>query len=209
MRQLIALVALCSITLPVLAAPADDIAAKLSARLEQASVLRAEFVQTKELAAFKKPVVTKGHFVFARRDGVLWQIEQPLKLTYVIQENRIGEIGDDGVMQMRSTQDVPALAQIGRILRSLLGAQLAPLREWFDASAEGDDKRWTMVLTPKSAQVGQVIRRITITGSQYVEGLTIDEASGDNTRIRFRNTIEGKAISAEERSLFEARNGAR
>lgn len=209
MRQLIALVALCIITLPILAAPADDIAAKLSARLEQAPVLRAEFVQTKELAAFKKPVVTKGHFVFARREGVLWQIEQPLKLTYVIQENRIGEIGDDGVMQMRSTQDVPALAQIGRILRSLLGAQLTPLREWFDASAEGDDKRWTMVLTPKSSQVGQVIRRITITGSQYVEGLTIDEASGDNTRIRFRNTVEGKSISTEERSLFEARNGAR
>lgn len=191
------------------AAPADDIAARLGARLEQTPVLRAEFVQTKELAAFKKPIVTRGHLVFARRDGVLWQIEQPLKLTYVMTDTRIGEVGDDGQMQMRSVQDVPAMAQVGRILRALLGAQLGPLREWFDATAEGDEKRWTMNLQPKSTQVGQFIRRITLTGGASVETLNIEEAGGDTTRIRFRNTVESKTLSSEERSLFDARTGAR
>ncbi|HRE17924.1 MAG TPA: outer membrane lipoprotein carrier protein LolA [Rhodocyclaceae bacterium] len=209
MRVLIATLLLPLATLSAIAAPADDIAARLGARLEQTPVLRAEFVQTKELAAFKKPIVTRGHLVFARRDGVLWQIEQPLTLTYVMTETRIGEIGEDGQMQMRSVQEVPAMAQVGRILRALLGAQLGPLREWFDATAEGDEKRWTMTLLPKSSQVGQFIRRVTLSGGIAVEALNIEEAGGDTTRIRFRNTIESKSLSNEERTLFEARAGGR
>jgi len=191
------------------AAPVDDIAARLGARLEQTPVLRAEFVQTKELAALKKPVVTRGQLVFARRDGVLWIIEHPLKLTYVMTEQRIGEMGDDGQMQLRSVQEVPAMAQVGRILRALLGAQLGPLREWFDASADVDGQRWTMTLTPKSAQVGQFIRRITLAGTTTVDSLNIEEASGDATRIRFRNTVESKTLSSEEQKLFDQGAGRR
>lgn len=188
---------------------ADDIATHLGARLENSPVLRAEFVQTKELAAFKKPVLTRGQLVFARQDGVLWQIEQPLKLTYVLGETRITEIGDDGQVVSRAVNDVPAMAQVGRILRALLGAQLGPLREWFEASAEGNDKQWTLILTPKSPQVGQFIRRITLGGSQFVDTIAIEEKSGDTARIRFRQISEGKTLSKEERSLFDLRPGAR
>lgn len=188
---------------------ADDIATRLGARLENSPVLRAEFVQTKELAAFKKPVLTRGQLVFARQDGVLWQIEQPLKLTYVLGETRITEIGDDGQVVSRAVNDVPAMAQVGRILRALLGAQLGPLREWFDANAEGSEKQWTLILTPKSPQVGQFIRRITLGGSQYVDTIAIEEKNGDTARIRFRQISEGKTLSKEERSLFDLRPGAR
>ena len=52
------------------AAPTDDIATRLGTRLEQAPVLRAEFVQSKEMAAFKKPLITRGRLVFARQQGL-------------------------------------------------------------------------------------------------------------------------------------------
>ena len=192
-----------------IAISADDISAHLALRLEKTPVLRAEFVQTKTLAAFKKPVQSRGSFVYSRSDGVLWNIEKPFKLSYVIQEQRISEVGEDGQVLSRTVQQNPAMAQIGQILRALLGAQLGPLREWFEVSAEGDDRRWTMTLTPKSSSVSQAIQRITLSGGQTVDGLTIQEPGGDQTQLDFRKTVERKAVLPEERRLFEAGRGAK
>lgn len=185
------------------AAPADDIAARLGTRFEQAPVLRAEFIQTKQMAAFKKPLQTRGHLVFARKQGVLWQIEQPLKLTYVLQEGRMVEIGDDGSVQAKTTQDAPGIAQVGRIFRALLGGQTKALADLFETSGSGDPERaWTLTLSPRTPQVAQFIRRITLSGGRYVDSIRIEEASGDSSSIRFRQTSEATTLSPEERALF-------
>ncbi len=208
MRRIIA--ALSSVLLlcgTALAAPAGDvaerIAARLGARLEQFPVVRADFIQTKEMAAFKKPLVTRGRLVFSRQNGVLWQIEQPLKLTYVLQETRMVEIGDDGTAQVRTAQDVPGIAQVGRIFRGLLGGQTKALGDLFDSTGSGDAERaWTLILTPRNPQVAQFIRRITLTGGKQVDSIRVEEASGDTATMRFQHTSEATAISAEEGSLF-------
>lgn len=182
---------------------ANRIAAQLGARLEQVPVLRAEFVQSKQMAAFKKPLQTRGRLVFARQNGVLWQIEQPLKLTYVLQENRMLEIGDDGNVQARTSKDQPGIAQIGRIFRALLGGQTKALADLFDASGSGDAERgWTLTLTPRTPQVAQFIRRIALNGSRYVDSIRIEEAGGDTATIKFRQTGEAAALNDEERKLF-------
>lgn len=208
MRKIIALLALALVTGLAVAAPAgaevaDRIAAQLGARLEQFPVVRAEFVQSKEMAAFKKPLVTRGRFVFARQQGVLWQIEQPLKLTYVLQEGRMVEIGEDGAAQAKTAQDVPGLAQVGRIFRGLLGGQTKALADLFDSAGIGDpNQAWTLTLSPKNPQVAQFIRRIVLSGGKQVESIRIEEAGGDTATIRFRQTSEGTALTGDERALF-------
>ncbi|MGE5385747.1 MAG: outer membrane lipoprotein carrier protein LolA [Betaproteobacteria bacterium] len=209
MRRIIATLSLALLLCgAALAAPAggevaERIAARLGARLEQFPVVRADFVQTKEMAAFKKPLVTKGRLVFSRQNGVLWQIEQPLKLTYVLQETRVVEIGEDGAVQIKTAQDVPGIAQVGRIFRGLLGGQTKALGDLFDSAGSGDPERaWTLVLTPRNPQVAQFIRRITLAGGKQVDSIRIEEASGDTATMRFQHTSEAAAISAEEGRLF-------
>lgn len=202
MRRLI-LILLTGLAGVLHAAPADDIATRLGARLEQVPVIRAEFEQRKDMAAFKKPLITRGRLVFARQHGVLWQIEQPLKLTYVLQEGRMVEIGEDGAVQTRTTQDAPAVAQIGRIFRALLGGQAKALAEFFDSTGSGDpDKAWTLTLNPRNPQLGQFIKRITLGGGKHVVSIRIEEANGDTAIIRFKNTAEAKVLSAEEMARF-------
>lgn len=205
MRRLIAVFALL---LASATAPADEganrIAAQLGARLEQVLVLRAEFVQSKQMAAFKKPLQTRGRLVFAREQGVLWQIEQPLKLTYVLQENRMLEIGDDGSVQVRASKDQPGIAQIGRIFRALLGGQTKALSDLFDASGNGDAEHgWTLTLTPRTPQVAQFIRRIALSGTRHVESIRIEEAGGDAATIRFRQIGEANSLTLAEGLLFK------
>ncbi len=186
-------------------APGDELTIRMSQRLGQASVLRAEFVQEKTMAAFKRPLQTRGRFVFARGHGVIWMIETPFKLTYVLAADRIVEIGEDNVPQVRTARDVPGLGQIASIFRALLDAQIDALSETFMVRPEGTLDAWRLTLTPKQGPLTQVIHEIRMSGGLHVDRVRIDEANGDNTIFVFRNTTEDRALTPVERTRFELR----
>lgn len=184
---------------------ADELLAQLAQQFEKRPVVRAEFVQSKAMAAFKKPLVTRGRLVFVRGKGVLWQIEAPLSLGYVLTDERIVEIAADGTKQMRSAQDLPGLAQVGRVFRALLGAQTSALQDVFTSKAEGKLEAWQLTLQPKPGPVGQFMRQITLEGGRYVERIRIEEGNGDITIISFRNSTEATMPSAEEVARLDSR----
>lgn len=82
---------LLPLSLQVLSAEPDTLS-RIGAQMEQYPVVRAEFIQNKQMPALKRPLVTSGRLVFSRRHGVLWQIEQPYRMSYVLGEERIVEI---------------------------------------------------------------------------------------------------------------------
>ncbi|MBP9713925.1 MAG: outer membrane lipoprotein carrier protein LolA [Sterolibacterium sp.] len=183
----------------------DELAARMAQRFEQTPVIRAEFMQEKAMAAFKKPLMTRGRLVFARGQGVIWKIEAPLRLTYVLGEDRITEMGEDGVAQVRTAQDVPGLAQVGRVFRALLGAQTEALRELFTIAPEGSVDAWRLQLTPKPGPLAQAIKKIQLAGGRHVERIRIEEGNGDATTIAFSHTSEDRMLTSAEREAFGVR----
>ena len=206
-RLIVALMLLVPIaTLAATATPTTaELAARMAQRMEQAPVLRAEFVQEKAMAAFKKPLKTRGRLVFARGQGVIWQIEAPLRLTYVLGDDRIVEIGEDGIAQVRTARDIPGLAQIGSLFRALLGAQTEALADVFVVTPEGTLDAWRLTLVPKPGPLAQAMREIRMSGGRHVEHIRIEEASGDSTTLTFRNTAEDRALTPAERERFGLR----
>lgn len=192
-------VALCAS--PLHAAEPDALA-RIGAQIEQYPVLRAEFTQSKQTAAMKRPLVTVGRLVYSRPHGVLWQIEQPYRMSFVLGEDRIVEIGPDGVRRERSLREVPGLAQVGRVFRALLGANNAALREYFEATVQGDPTRWTIVLKPRQPQLAQFLTGLQLSGGRFVDSIAIDESGGDTTQIRFRNTQGAGVPNTAELQLF-------
>lgn len=205
MRQLTALVLLTVARLAWSAPDTDELADRFARRLEQFPVLRAEFVQEKQMAAFKKPLLTRGQLVFVHGQGILWRIENPIKLTLVLTDDRIVEISEDGRVQARTARDVPGLAQIGQIFRALLTARTGTLKEVFTIAPEGKAEAWRLTLTPKPGPAQQLMRQIQLQGSRHVDRILIDEANGDVTTIALRNATEGAAPSADERAQFGVR----
>lgn len=195
-----------TLLVPFTARSADALS-ELSSRIEQYPVVRAEFVQTKRMAAMKRPLVTSGRLTFSRKQGVLWQIEQPYRMSYVLGETRIVEIGSDGARRVRETRDVPGLAQVGRVFHAMLGANPAALREYFDVAVQGDAARWTVELKPRQAQLAQFLTGLQLSGGRFVEEIRIGETGGDSTQIRFRNSQSADALTEAEAQLF-AGNGA-
>ena len=179
-----------------------DLLTRIGAQMEPFAVVRSEFTQTKTMAALKRPLVTRGHLVYSRHDGVLWQIEQPFQMSYVLGENRIIEISADGVRHERAGRDVPGLAQVGRVFRAMLGANTVALREYFDASARGDLKHWEIDLKPKQAPLSQFLSGLHLSGGRFVESIRMDETGGDSTQIELRQVQMTATPSPAEWLLF-------
>lgn len=190
----------------VFVAPAQatepDALARIGAQIEQYPVVRAEFTQSKQMAALKRPLLTSGRLVYSRRHGVLWQIEQPFRISYVLGEEKIVEIGADGVRRERGLREVPGLAQVGRVFRAMLGANSTALREYFDATVHGDPARWEIELKPRQPQLAQFLSGLQLSGGRFVDGIRIVEAGGDTTQIRFRNAQGASAPNDAELQLF-------
>lgn len=183
-------------------AQTDDLLARIAAQLDKHAVVRAEFSQSKQISGLKRPLQTSGQLVFTRQQGVLWQIEQPYRISYILSEDRVVEIGADGSRKQRLAQDLPGLAQVGRVFRAMLGANTGALREYFDIQAQGDIANWSLRLTPRQAQMAQFIERLELSGGAFVGAIRIQESSGDVTQIQFRNSKGASALSESEQQLF-------
>jgi hypothetical protein len=187
---------------PVVRADDADTLTRIGAQIEKNAVVRAEFTQTKQMAALKRPLATTGRLVYSRRHGVLWQIDQPYRMSYVLGEERIVEIAADGTRRERSLRDVPGLAQVGRIFRAMLGANAVALREIFEVGVQGDPAKWEIELMPRQAQLAQFLTGLRLSGGHFIEAIRIDEEGGDLTEIRFRNMHGVDSPSEAELKLF-------
>ncbi len=204
LRRLL-LAAAIVLTAPPAAAAEDgafDIFSQVGARLNKYPVVRAEFVQTQKIAALKRPLVSSGRLLFSRRHGVLWQIEQPYRLAYILAEDRMIEIAADGTRRVRGPREVPGLAEIGRIFRAMLSADAASLRPYFEATANGDVTKWEIVLLPRQKQLAQFLKRLQLTGGEFVETIRIEPDGEDFTRIEFRKSRGDTALTEAETQLF-------
>lgn len=184
------------------AAEPDTLLPRISAQIDQHAVIRAEFTQEKRMPALKRPLITSGHFVFSRRHGVLWQIEHPYRMIYVLGEERMLEIGADGARRQRSLREIPGLTQVGRIFRALLSANASSLHEIFNITTQGQPAHWEVQLKPRDAQLAQFLSSLNLSGGRFVEAIGIDETGGDTTRIRFRNASGSETLSDTEVQLF-------
>jgi hypothetical protein len=184
-----------------------DMLVRIGSQIEQYSIVRAEFTQTKQMAAMKRPLITYGLLVYSRQYGVLWQIERPYRISYVLSEEKIVEIGADGIRKERGLREVPGLAQVGRIFRAMLGANAVALREAFNVTVQGDARKWDIELKPRQPQLAQFLTGLQFGGGRFVEIIHIGEADGDTTQIRFHNTQGATALSESELSLFSGEPG--
>ncbi len=197
MQRIAVTLALCFFAAVVpttaLSAAEADALDKISEKISLYPVIRAEFTQTKRMRALKRPLITTGQFTFSSVEGVLWQIVQPYRISYMLGEDKIVETDANGLRKEKGLREVAGLAQVGRVFRAMLGANASALRTYFDVAVQHDAKqgvtdKWQLMLKPRQQQIAKSISLIELSGSQFVETIIIHEASGDTTTLRFKKT---------------------
>ena len=193
----LALLLAAALALP---AQADDLLAGILERLAEPAVIRAQFVQERHLADMAQPAVSRGRLAVSRAEGVLWQVESPVRLTLAFGPERIVETGADGARRLRPQGGVET--QIGRVMRGILGADADSLRQGFAATAEGSAERWRIRLVPRPREMARVLREIRLAGGRHLESIEIEETSGNETRIRMSGFRVAAELEPAERACF-------
>ncbi len=193
---------LCLLAL-ALPAHADELLAGILKRLAEPPVIRAQFVQERHIADLTRPTVSRGRITVSRQDGVLWQIESPVKLSLTFTQSGVIETGPDGVRRGRGQRRGAIDSEIGRLMQDIVGANEESLKAAFDAVAQGSLERWTVRLKPRAREMARFLREVRLGGGRHLETIEIEETSGNGTAIRMRQFAVAEKLEADELALFK------
>ena len=176
----------------------------LSARFGKTAVVSSEFTQTRTLAALTRPVRSAGRLVYARDRGVIWQIEKPYRATYVLEDARIVEIDANGVRRERSAKEAPAVAEVGRVFRSIVSGDRKTLVEYFRVAALGDASKWELRLAPRE-KVAPFLKSVVVRGGNFIDHILLVEPSGDSTELSFDRQRADAVLAEADARVFAPR----
>ena len=204
MKKLLTAIALtiaCSITA---ASDAPDLLSRIVARLSEPAVVRASFVQEKQIAVLSRPIVSRGRVIVSRGDGLIWLIEAPLRMSIAFSGSLIIETDAEGKRRVYSESDNRIQAEVGRVFHGLLAADLGILDHYFSLQASGDVQHWHIDLTPRSVELGKYIKTLQLAGGRTIETIRVEEPSNDTTLIRLQNVTTGDSLNVDEQALLSA-----
>lgn len=200
-RLLILLCALLCAPGAVAADPDQAVLASVLARLADSPFVRADFQQDKTLPALKRVLHSEGRFLFQRQKGVLWRLQKPVTAELVVTAERL--VQKTARTQSRLELGSSPYGAAVNLLLTLLAGDSRVLQENFSVvSVRDDGTRWILQLRPEGAALQKLFTSLQLSGDRYVRTLSMQEAGGGSTRIRFLNPASGPTLTAEENALF-------
>ena len=163
--------------------------------LTPTDALAGSFEQQKYLAVLPRPLNSSGHFDYAAGKGLEWAIEKPIASTVIISEQGISQ-QQGGKVVWQSDANSAETSTVANIMAAIFAGDLQTLSATFDISGQqsADNQYWQLQLTPQSDVLKNFFNRIDMsgqlnsTGQNLLRGLTLHEANGDRTEIRFSLT---------------------
>jgi hypothetical protein len=176
--------------------PADA----LLARLHQPAVLRGNFVQSRQITGFKRPVESSGDFVVARGAGLLWHTQKPFESLLSVSRARLRVTnGKGGTETTLDAKREPMLRTLNDILQSVVIADARALQLNFELDVRPVGATdWEMILTPRDAALRSRFSSIVLAGGAHVQNARLVEAGGDITTVRFMDQREDLKLSDAE-----------
>jgi len=168
-----------------------EILVDLQNNMQGLNSVQADFLQTKHLQIFSKPLVIKGTLYLQKPDKFSWRTRQPMRYNMTLAGETIRQWDSEArQVQEFSLNKNPAFQ-----------AALAQMKGWFDGNyaamakdydiAFKSDVPLILIFTPKnSSMTAGLIARIEVIFRQdrrYITGIKIEEKNGDMTTIDFSN----------------------
>ena len=141
----------------------------------------ARFTEERTVAALDAPLRASGRLSFQAPDRFARYTEQPRPESMEVLGNTV--LLRRGTRTRQLTLDtVPELAALADALRGTLTGNAEVLQRHFDVKVAGSAERWTLTLTPKSAEPQGSIVGIEILGQRAdVRSMEMALASGDRS----------------------------
>lgn len=143
------------------------------------------FTEVRESRWLAAPVASSG--TLRSSAGVLERnVEMPRRETWRILADRmqLSTPGSDKVIEIPLDQ-APAVAALAHTLRSLMAGNLEGLDAEFQLALSGDERDWTLQLTPRRPDVARQLAQISVHGrGRRLSSIVVIESQGDRTTTR-------------------------
>ena len=136
----------------------------------------------------------KGHLTVQQPDRFSWQVTEPIRYALVLEGTTLRQWDEttDRVQQM-SLAGNPVFGVVATQLRAWFAGKLDSLSQDFEAEVGESGPGTRLVFTPRAGSFAhKAIRRVALTfreDGRYLQGMDIEELSGDRTSMTFTNTV--------------------
>lgn len=176
---------------------------QIFANLSQTKILHAQFNQQKKLQHLNRNYLSSGEVCFAREYGILWRLQQPVRANLIVGQTKI-------VQQTANTHSEIALqkspyASVASVFLEIMAGNQKQLEENFTliSAQQLNSERWAIAMTPRTDVFAQLFTQVRLEGTQHIEQIILDEASGTQTVLQFsQHRSNNSNISADEHALF-------
>lgn len=172
----------------------------ISSLLESMAAVKnseASFTEERHSQLLQKPMKLAGMLIYKAPNTLIKKTIRPLKETFIISNTTLSvERMREGKLQRHEVllDDFPALAPVVLGLRSVLAGDEATLKRHYTIELKGDEKKWIMLLKPRSRAFAEddwlkdVVKSVTIKGSgTRVSLVEILEPGGDRSITRIKH----------------------
>jgi hypothetical protein len=150
--------------------------------LQDAPHADVRFTEMRESRWLAAPIESSGTM---RSNAMMLEkrVERPRPETWRILSDRmqVTAPGSDGVKEVMLDR-APGAAALAATLRRVMAGQLEALNKDFQLELSGDEREWTLQLTPRHPDVARQLKQISLQGAgRRLAVIVIQESQGDRT----------------------------
>lgn len=163
-----------------------------------------DFVEEKQVALLKKPLINKGRVLFAAPDQLVRRVDSPVNTAVWIRGSELWMRDSQGTKRLDVGQWGPANVLINSFLFVLRG-DTANLKKHYDMTLACGGAGWRLTLTPRQADLRKILQRMEIegTGAEPTR-LSLLDGAGDLSTTRFGTANKALRPSVAQLQKFFA-----
>lgn len=165
------------------ARPANFDLASLMALLAGVTTATDSFVESKQSALLRAPLVLKGRLVYGRPDRLEKYVLSPYEETTIIAGNVVTV--ENRKQKQKKTFNLSASTSAAALIegmRATLAGDIPALERHYAIQLEGSQDAWLLTLVPRDEKLAGLVARIRIAGArERLKRIEVDEGSGDQS----------------------------
>lgn len=161
-------------------------------QLSKAKTLSGDFTQIRKMKLLSAPLISKGHFVLSKSQGLQWVQTTPFQSTLIVTANKIEQRIENTPPTIMTREEQPIVFSFTSIFLSIFNGDSKSIQSYFKIYFSGNINKWDIELKPIDPLLQKAITSIEMSGGKYIHAITINETKQNLMTMRFSNIVENR-----------------
>jgi outer membrane lipoprotein-sorting protein len=175
---------------------------EICARVSSRPVVKGTFEQTKSINRLNRSLTSKGNFIIAADQGMVWETLAPFPSTMAMGRDYLIQVNPSGTKTKLEAGGNETFLRLADTISAVFSGDSRKLTGNFDNYFSESGGIWTLGLIPLETPIRSFAARIVMSGDSVIRSITLYEQNGDTIRYTLSNHTFPGGLSAGEKNLF-------